>query len=322
MLDMHTVILPYFSDPEINRYERILAHMEKLGPQRVPFEFLLASSPATSPSERLYQAAKRIAPTRLFECPTQVFGYPAGCSAMFWDCMWHVANDPDSSRDFVMWFESDMCPVKPNWLDRLSDDWAACGDIYAMGYVIPDIDRERRKKFAPWKAKKKKRWVSLHVNGGACYRRDLIRHVAPEHRAGIFDIEIGKMLASEGGFADCPGIVLTTTERLSRDLKDEQTLIVHGYLQDKDVFLDMCFADLVSDDSQKQQSSVSNSKNESRVPHPSSALFNAILRTKDLTQRTLAVTERRIHEVPQKQGTKANIDPKFLQMQRQVRRSA
>jgi hypothetical protein len=307
---MHTVIFPYFSEPEIDRFERILMHIERLGPQNVPFEFLLASSPAISPSERLYKAAKRIAPTRMFECPTQVFGYPAGCSAMFWDCMWHVANDHDSEQDFVMWFESDMCPVKPNWIDRLSADWKSCGDVYAMGYVIPDIDRERRNKFAPWQPVKKRRWVSLHVNGGACYRRDLIRHVASEHRAGIFDIEIGKMLASHGGYADCPGIVLTTAERLPHDLRDDKTLVVHGYLQDKDAFLDACFDDVALGADRRSTESTASASNEKRLPHPSSALFNAVLHTKDLTERTLKVVERRMHETGYGQTGRLAFDPK------------
>ena len=244
---MHTIILPYFSEAEIDRYELILDHMLRLGESQAPFEFLLAASPRIEPSERLYRAASRVAPSRHFQCPTQVFGYPEGPTAMFRDCMWHGATDSDGRDDFVLWMESDMCPVKPGWLDRLDHHWRLCGDVYAMGCVIPALHGAHRQKFRLKHLVKRRRsrqvqWIAQHINGGACYRRDLIRHIPLSDQRLAFDMEIGAVLGQRGGFADTPAIAFSTLERIEDDLQDPEKVLLHGYLQDKEAFLDCCTA--------------------------------------------------------------------------------
>lgn len=242
---MHTIILPYFSEAEIDRYELILNHMLQLGESKTPFEFLLAASPRIEPSERLYRAASRVAASRHFQCPTQVFGYPEGPTAMFRDCMWHVATDNDGRDDFVLWMESDMCPVKPGWLDRLDDHWRMCGDVFAMGCVIPTLHRTQRPKFKLKRLFKRRRtkqvrWIAQHINGGACYRRDLIRHIPLTDQSLAFDMEIGAALQQRGGFADTPAIAFSTLDRIGDDLQDPEKVLLHGYLQDKQTFLQHC----------------------------------------------------------------------------------
>ena len=284
---MHTILFPYFSEEEVDRYERILEHMLALGKQDCEFEFVLASSPRRKPSPRLLEAAQRVAPARFFECPSKVFGYPAGATAMFWDCMWHVANDRNSnpSKDFVLWMESDMCPIKEDWMDRLDAQWNQCGDALAMGISIPDVYYEKRERFRfkhllrPRKSEQIK-WISAHINGGACYRRDLVRYVGPEYREGIFDMELGQMFQDYGGYASSPAFAFSSVERVASDLDDPNKVVLHGYLQDKDYFLDACI------DGQPRQSLPKTTK------HPSEPMLDAILKVKEKEPQVLRVVPR------------------------------
>ncbi|TWU63386.1 hypothetical protein V7x_51260 [Crateriforma conspicua] len=239
---MHTIILPYYCEEEVERYTLILRHLQSFRPSRVDFRFLLAASPKTSASDRLYKAASAVAPVQHFECPSQVFGYPEGPSAMFWDCMDHLAKQ--AGDGFALWLESDMCPVRPDWVERLDSQWRQCGDVLVMGTVIPHTNRLIRKTRWTWRGRRHHHvhvpWIGQHVNGGACYRNDLVRHMPDDHREGIFDTRLGQILATTGGYADTPSIRLTTEQRLAMDLEDPNVVLVHGYLQAKDPFIDWC----------------------------------------------------------------------------------
>lgn len=303
---MHTIILPYFCDEEVDRYERILAHMQTLGPQRSPFEFLLASSPKTTASDRLMRAALNVAPSRHFACPSQVFGYPQGPSAMFWDCMDRVAADHPDGDGFALWLESDMCPVKGDWLDRLDTQWRQCGDVFVMGCVIPELYREKRESFKIRHPFRKRRvqsvkWISEHINGGACYRCDLVRHVDDRFRDGIFDMEIGVMVGEIGGFADTPALSFSTMWRIDEDLRDPHKVILHGYLQNKDLFLDACIDGPQSGDVVETRVQAADAWKASRDAHPSEPMLDAVLAAKDsetpqlrIRPRTDVPTSRRI----------------------------
>ena len=120
----HVIIVPYFSEPEIDRYLKIADRLKSFGKQDVDYEFMLAASPRIEPSDRLYQGFSTIAPCRHFHCPTKIFGYPQGPTAMFWDCLDHLSQAYDLRGGFGLWLESDMVPVKRDWLTRLSAEWS------------------------------------------------------------------------------------------------------------------------------------------------------------------------------------------------------
>ena len=119
----HIIILPYFCQEEVDRYLRIAEKLKSFPQPEVLVHYLLASSPRTEPNQSLYEAYAELAPTSLFQCPSQVFGYPQGPTAMFWDSMEHIAENFADSDGFSLWLESDMAPIKPDWIDRLSDEW-------------------------------------------------------------------------------------------------------------------------------------------------------------------------------------------------------
>src|SRR5262245_32515006 len=109
----HVVILPYFCQAEIERYLQIAECLGRFGQQTTSYEFLLAASPKIETDRRLHRAFEGLAPTTSFQCPTQIFGYPQGPTAMFWDCMDHIAQHHCRRPGFSLWLESDMAIVKP-----------------------------------------------------------------------------------------------------------------------------------------------------------------------------------------------------------------
>ncbi|GAA5506418.1 hypothetical protein [Novipirellula caenicola] len=296
---MHTIILPYFSEAEIDRYERILDHMLSMESPKCEFEFLLSASPRTEPSDRLMRSASRIAPASHLHCPTQVFGYPFGATAMFWDSMRHVADMSDDNNGFALWMESDMCPVAADWLDRLDDHWQSSGDVLLMGCEVPDVYRDCQKKFRlyrPFRHRpiEKKRWIARHINGGACYRRDLIHQVSPEYQDGIFDVRLGDLLREQGGYSSTPAIAFSTLDRLNHDLRDPDKVLLHGYLQDKDTFLHACISgEAVAAPSPTVERRVFFGRFSTRVkPHPSEAMLAAILEAKEPELPALKIVQR------------------------------
>ncbi len=83
MNSQYIIILPYFSEEEVDRYELIADKMLALGPQKNHFEFLLAASPKIEPNQRLFEKMSQVAPCHHFSCPTKIFGYPEGPTAMY-----------------------------------------------------------------------------------------------------------------------------------------------------------------------------------------------------------------------------------------------
>lgn len=237
MTAKNIVIVPYYAEEEIRRYLRIAEQILALGPQSTPFEFLLASSPRIQPSRRLRDQFSRIAVTRTLACPTQVFGYPQGPTAMFWDCMDHIAATATADGGFSLWLESDMVPVKSDWLDRLAGEWQSGGDPLVLGCFVPSV---RRKRFL----RRSKIMALEHVNGGACYAKEFARQVPPEYRAGVFDMAIYPYLKQSGRFRTTEAIAFSTITRCQRDVGDPRRVLLHGFLQDKDAFLERCLQPL------------------------------------------------------------------------------
>lgn len=232
----HVVILPYFCEAEIERFLAVARTLERFGPQTTPYEFLLAASPKIEVSQRLHDAYAAIAQTTSFQCPTQIFGYPQGPTAMFWDCMDYIAQHMNRQPGFSLWLESDMAIVKPNWMDRLSQEWASFSlEPLVMGCFVPDVYR--------WRVfKGYKHLLHAHINGGACYAKDFADQMPAEARNGVFDMAIFPFAAKTGRAETSRQICFSTTDRARRDVLDPDRVILHGFMQDKDRFIELCNA--------------------------------------------------------------------------------
>ena len=232
----YTLIFPYYCEAEVQRYLTIADQIERLGSQKTPYRFLLAASPRTQLNRQLEDRMRRIAPVDHFQCPTRIFGYPAGPTAMFWDCMEWMSENSKSADGFGLWFESDMIPVRPNWLDMIVEQWTTGGQPWLMGCLIPEIYRNRLFKTTPPK------WTEEHVNGGACYCRHFARHLPDEAREDVFDLAVYSYCRDAGMVRSTPSISLSTMGRCRLDIGNPNRAVLHGFLQNKEKFLAKCTA--------------------------------------------------------------------------------
>jgi hypothetical protein len=195
--------------------------------------FLLAASPRSQPNRELFSAYSAIAPCTSFQCPTQIFGYPQGPTAMYWDAMEFVAQRFSHSGGFCLWMESDMAPIKPDWLDRLSHEWYLEPRPLMMGCFVPDIYKRRI-------FRRPKLLLNAHINGGACYATDFVRYMPQSARQGVFDMAVYRYAKQLNRVRATRQIAFSTIESVRRDLMKSDPVLLHGYLQDKDVFIDRC----------------------------------------------------------------------------------
>jgi hypothetical protein len=241
MKDKYVVIIPYYSEQEIDRYLKIARCLQELGPQRIDYEFLLASSPQISPSKRLRDSFERIAPTRQFACPTQVFGYPEGSTAMFWDCMDFLATQYGTDNGFGLWLESDMVPVKSHWLDQLVEEWEQADSPLVLGCYVPEVIKHRF-------IGRKRVWITEHLNGGACYAKSFASEIPKPYRNGVFDVATYPYIKLKQRFTVTQAIAFSTVKNSEQDIANPHKAILHGFLQDKDQFVDRCVKVLFSKD--------------------------------------------------------------------------
>lgn len=233
----HTIILPYFCEEEVQRYQKIVRHIQAMGQQACDFNFLLAASPRMEPSKALLETCEEVAPCFSFQCPTQVFGYPQGPTAMFWDAMEYVeAHLCQNESDFALWLESDMVPVKPNWLDRLDQEWRSEKETpIVMGCYIPELYKTRL-------LRARRLVLHEHINGGACYHKRLASLMPQSIRDEVFDMAIYREAKEIGTVVCSEQIMFSTTQRARRDVLDPEKVLLHGFMQEKDVFVEKCCA--------------------------------------------------------------------------------
>ncbi len=234
----YVCILPYFCEEEVDRYLKTAQWMRDNCRLPLACEFLLAASPKTPTSDRLFAAFSTLGRTRHFRCPSQIFGYPQGPTAMFWDCMDYIANN-FSGRGFSLWFESDMAVTKADWLSRLATEWHEGGDPIMMGCFVPETFKFR------W-LRQKKKVLDPHINGGACYSLDFGRKLPVEAREGVFDMIVYRHALELGTVKTTRQIAFSTLARVRRDVIGQQACVLHGFMQDKDRFIDRCVAPITA----------------------------------------------------------------------------
>ena len=157
---------------------------------------------------------------------------------MFWDCMEYIEKAYPSNDGFSLWLESDMCPTQTDWIDRLSDLWYA-GDQrpLMMGCYVPEVYKYRL-------LKRKKRILEPHINGGACYAMNFASQMPDDARQGVFDMAVYQFAKDRGLARECRAISFSTTDRVRRDLMDPSKVLLHGFMQEKDQFIDDCIRPL------------------------------------------------------------------------------
>lgn len=231
--DQHVIVLPYFSLEEVERFLMIGRHLKKMPRPSCKVHFLLANSLRIQPSVELFECYRELGPCTAFTCPTPVFGYPEGPTAMYWDCMSFISEKFRDSSGFSLWLESDMCPIKPDWLDRLSDEWFTGEKPWMMGCHVPDIYKKRI-------FRRPKLILHEHINGGACYATDFATLMPSDARSGVFDMAVYKYAQNSGRIRKSRQIAFSTLARVRRDVQCPEKVLLHGFMQDKDKFIGSC----------------------------------------------------------------------------------
>lgn len=234
----HIVILPYYCQEEIDRYLKIAERIASFESPSVEVDYLLAASPRAEPNQSLVEAYQKVGNPISFQCPTQIFGYPEGPTAMFWDCMDYVAENYQGEQGFSLWLESDMAPTQSDWIDRLSQQWYGHAKTpIMMGCYVPEVYKKRL-------FKSRKLLLEPHINGGACYAMDFANHMPAEAREDVFDMAVFEYAQSLGRAVSTQLISFSTNDRVRRDLMDDQKVLLHGFMQEKDSFIDQCLKPL------------------------------------------------------------------------------
>ena len=157
---------------------------------------------------------------------------------MFWDCMDFLSENYSTSSGFGLWLESDMAPTQPDWLDRLASEWHEEPEKpIMMGCFVPNVYRKRL-------FKRPRLILDHHINGGACYAMDFARHMPASAREGCFDMIVYRHAHALGRAKRTRQIAFSTNQRVRRDLSDRSKVLVHGFQQDKDLFIDQCVTPL------------------------------------------------------------------------------
>lgn len=266
-IDQNVVILPYFSNEEVTRYLKIAERIGSMRPAGSKVHYLLANSLRIEPSQPLQQAYSQLGPCTSFTCPTPIFGYPEGPTAMYWDCMRYVSERFSNLDGFCLWLESDMAPVQDDWLDRLSEQWHTGDRPLMMGCHVPNTYKKRF-------FRRPKLVLHEHINGGACYATDFANQLPPSARHGVFDMAVYQYAQGLGRVRETDLISFSTLSRVRRDVMDPNKVVLHGYLQDKDSFIDACLRPI----SEKEQQLASWHPLQDRIEHVSRSVRVQIFR--------------------------------------------
>jgi len=241
------IILPYFCEEEVIRYLKIAERLKSFPQPEGGYHFLLAASPKTRTHPLLINAYSKIGRVIPFTCPTQVFGYPEGPTAMFWDCMDFLAENFGNRDGFALWMESDMAPTQSDWIDRLSREWFSSAEApIMMGCYIPEVYKQR------W-FKPKKLILHAHINGGACYALNFAKQMPAEAREGVFDMAVYRYAAEIGKVKPSSQIAFSTLSRVRRDVMDDSKVLLHGFMQDKDLFIQRCLTPITEAEQKAKQ---------------------------------------------------------------------
>lgn len=173
----HVIIFPYHCYQEVKDYSELACLWKSLTHTNLEYEFLLSARYDAEPNKFLEKQFAKIAPVRSFRCKTKgrgikkpsLFHSIEGPTAMFWDTFEFISENYPDDGGFCLWFESDMIPLTPHWLDRLHAEWNT-GKFLIMGKLISE----------EWITQNLPNWKQnslTHINGGACYAKNFYKYL-------------------------------------------------------------------------------------------------------------------------------------------------
>ena len=191
-------------------------------------EFLLCASRAFGEARELFEAFSKLAPTSSYVCTTNATGHDQEVTAKFWEIMQYINLNYKHDGGFVLWFESDMIPIKRDWVNRLTQEWLSAPNSIIMGLYLPEGYYRGGGV------------VTAHINGGGCYRKDFINYIPREGQRPIFDVELFPFVKKTERYICSTAFAFSTICKIRRDILDPNKVMLHGLYQDRDVFIKRC----------------------------------------------------------------------------------
>lgn len=218
-MQQHIVVLHYYSEQEVERYLKIAQFLEKFSRCNAQYQFLLVSASCREPSERMLEAFSRIAQPRTLRCERTAHGHMDGANSGFFEALDYVNKHYEHDGGFVLWLESDMLPIKPNWIDLLEKEWHSLASALVMGLYLPRFSLR----------------LPPHFNGGACYPKDLFARLArldPDFKDRLFeksfDMSLSQYYLKTRKYRKSKSFALSHRYSLCEDVSTPEKLVLHG----------------------------------------------------------------------------------------------
>lgn len=213
-LEGHTIVLPYFSEQELGRFHDLADYINnctfKITNCRYNFLIVACSLPLDN---SLVDKFRYIAPSVGYVTPVGKLDYGNGSCSLFWDVAEHVHNNYPHDG-FMLWMESDMVPLKPDWIDSLDAIWEN-QSILGM--------RVKRCFYASTQT-----LTTEHINGGACYNKMLAGLVPREARKHPFDMSLYPFVSNDAKFTDAFRFI--SNNRIRDVVFDPSAVVGHAYV--------------------------------------------------------------------------------------------
>lgn len=176
----HIIALPYWCEKEVDNFLQVLKRWPDFCRAAVPYRFLLVKRFDTTPSARLMAACQKHAPTTELDCTQYPWkGWPSGANGMFKSALEHAATQYGNTPGFLFWFEHDVIPIQPHWLNWLHSHWEERFSL--MGHFVTQEwinEYHVQKQYKPY------------FSGSACYNKQLVHSpaFAAVQEKGCFDV--------------------------------------------------------------------------------------------------------------------------------------
>lgn len=231
----HVIVLPYFCSDEVRRYHRIATLLASYPRPDAEFRFLLAAAGTAKPDAELIAQLESLAEVDVLQCRMGGDHYWHGAATMFWEIMDHLRALDKRDGGFVLWMESDMVPIKHDWLDRLDHEWRELDRPLVMGSYVTH--------FPAYLGGEP---VRPHINGGACYAKDLATVIpGPPGRALPFDMAMFPAVVASGRpWSATQQFAFASPVEASTPRNFADATILHGLGPEKDMFVDCVLASL------------------------------------------------------------------------------
>lgn len=173
----NVVVIPYCG-ADVERLGWIANLIASYPPPQVPFVFLLVRNAITVESDALKARFGQIGEVLCHVVPRGHRGDSTGIAEMFWSAMEFIhQGGVKLDGGFALWWESDMLPVKPDWLDRLDQQWRSLNEPLVMGQHVDALPPHLGGDCLP-----------PHVHAAACYSSSICSYVpSPVGRREPFD---------------------------------------------------------------------------------------------------------------------------------------